>query len=443
MTTTSPTISDLIDKRPLSWLQIRTILLCSLVVLVDGYDLQNLALAVPSLSKAWNISPGALSGVQMASLLGIGIGSGLLAPLGDRFGRKPIILIGLILVGVSSLLCAHASSVNELLILRLITGAGIGVCQSNATALTAEYAPLPRRAFLMTIMGVFVAVGALVAGSTAGLLMKAGGWQMLFYVGGYGPLIIAALFALSAPESIRLLMARNVSATSDQRVSKILKAIAPEVDPTTVKGDPKESATSKTVLQTLAEIVKRPYLERTLHFWALFALTSMLLYTLVSWLPALLGRSGWQAPHHGIITMQLGGIVGSFILAFAMDKGYIISTLISGYIVTAIGALLFLLLPDQGVNWYVLCALMGVGVSGGMMAVAALGAIFYPPAMRATGFGWAATAGRVASVAGVGLTGMILSSGMAPSQIFAWHAAPAALCVLVVISMRGVMKRLN
>jgi MFS transporter, AAHS family, 4-hydroxybenzoate transporter len=436
------TISQVIDNRPLSWLQIRTIALCSLVVLIDGYDLQNLALAVPTLSKAWNVSPSALGGVQMASLLGIGVGSGLLAPLGDRFGRRPMILLGLLLVSISSLLCARATNTSELLILRLITGAGIGICQSNATALTAEYAPLRRRAMLMTIMGVFVAVGALTAGSTATTFIHAGGWQMLFYVGGFGPLVIAILFALGAPESIRLLFARNSNAASDVRIANALKKIAPDIDLATVAADPKESAKSTTVVQTLAEIVKRPYLERTLHYWVLFALTSMLLYTLVSWLPALLARAGWQSPPRGIITMQLGGIIGSLILAFAMDKGHIISALICGYLACAAGALLFLVLPDQGANWYVLCALMGMGVSGGMMAVAALGAIFYPPPMRATGFGWAATTGRVASVAGVGLTGVILGSGMAPNQIFAWHAVPAVICVLIVLSMRGVMKRL-
>ena len=436
------TISQVIDPRPLSWLQIRTMILCGMVVFVDGYDLQTIGLVIPEISKVWSLPPGDFKYALVASMLGIGVGSAFISPLGDRLGRRPLIILGLLLIGCTSLGTAYATTVDQLILWRALTGAGIGICQSNATALTAEYAPFKRRAGLMTLMGLFVAVGAMVAGMTAAILMKSSGWQALFVVGGGVPLGLALLFAVSAPESVRLLLARHATAATDTRIAKTLSKMAPDVDPNSVVADPAELARTPSIWQTLVDVVRQPYLERTLHLWGLFALTSLLLYTLVNWLPTLLAGAGWKNPSQGMMTMQFGGIFGSLILAWAMDRGHTIGALTCGYSIAGIAALLFMVLPAQGPSWFALAALMGVGISGGMLAVAALGAIFYPPPMRATGFGWVVAAARIGAVMGPLIVGLVLDTGVASDRIIAWLAAPAAICVLIVTSMRGVMKRL-
>src|SRR5580698_6495592 len=87
----------------LSALQIRVFLLCAAVVLLDGYDLQAMALAVPTLAEQWHQPLPAFSIALSASLLGLGLGSAFIAPLGDRLGRRPLLLAGLAIILLSSL----------------------------------------------------------------------------------------------------------------------------------------------------------------------------------------------------------------------------------------------------------------------------------------------------------------------------------------------------
>ena len=101
-------IDDLLDASPLSGLQKYVLVLCALAVLFDGYDLQVLALTVPTLTKGWGIAPASLSLALSASLLGMGLGAALLAPLGDRYGRRTVLAATMAVVGASSLLTALA-----------------------------------------------------------------------------------------------------------------------------------------------------------------------------------------------------------------------------------------------------------------------------------------------------------------------------------------------
>src|ERR1700760_2421669 len=127
-------------EAPLSALQFRVFLLCALIVLLDGYDLQVMGLAVPALSKAWQLAPNVFTLAQTASIVGLGIGSAFIAPCGDRLGRRPLLLGGLALILVTCLGAATATGPGQLAAWRLLVGLGLGVGQSNASALTAEYA---------------------------------------------------------------------------------------------------------------------------------------------------------------------------------------------------------------------------------------------------------------------------------------------------------------
>ena len=144
-------IDDLLDANRLSGLQKYVLVLCSLAVLFDGYDLQVLALTVPALTKAWGIAPAALSVALSASLLGMGFGAALLAPLGDRHGRRTVLAATMAIVGVSSLAAVLAHNPLQLALCRLVTGAALGASLANAYVLTADFMPRRWRATLITL----------------------------------------------------------------------------------------------------------------------------------------------------------------------------------------------------------------------------------------------------------------------------------------------------
>lgn len=394
-----------IDGRPLSALQIRVFLLCAAVVLLDGYDLQAMALAVPTLAEQWHLAPPAFSVTLSASLLGLGLGSAFIAPLGDRLGRRPLLLGGLAIILLTSLGATTAAAPWQLALWRLLVGLGLGVCQSNASALTAEYAPRARRATLMTLMGVCVSLGAVLAGATAPQVLAAAGWRGLFLVGAVLPLLVLLAAVLGMPES---------PAIAAQRA-----AIVPG------KGG------------TLRALLQPPYRERTLRLWFVYGLSAMLLYFLISWLPVFLTSAGWsraQAPH-GIALLQFGGILGSLTQAWLVDRRRAIGALVGGYSMTLVTALLFAV-PGTAPAWPLLLVLMGSGVAGVMMSIIALGAIFYPPEIRVTGFGWAGAVTRIGAVLGPLAGGWIITAGVTPRMTLGLVAVPSLLCIIGTLAMR-------
>ncbi len=396
-------------------MQIRVFLLCALIVLLDGYDLQAMGLAVPTLATVWHLPSPAFSIALSASLLGLGLGSALIAPLGDRLGRRPLLLAGLAIILVTSLGSTTATSPWQLSGWRLAIGLGLGVCQSNASALTAEFAPLARRATIMTLMGVCVSLGAVIAGLTAPPVLAAGGWRGLFLVGAALPLLAWVSALVGLPESPAIL-ARNARAASPQ---------APADAPSALAGG------------SLLALLRPPYRERTLRLWLVYGLSAMLLYFLISWLPVFLTAAGWsraQAPR-GIALLQFGGIAGSLIQAWLVDRHRTITALVGAYSVTLVAALLFAV-PGSAPAWPVLLLLMGSGIGGVIMSIIALGAIFYPPEIRVTGFGWAGAVTRIGAVLGPLAGGWIIAAGVSTRVTLGLVAVPALLCIVGTLAMR-------
>jgi AAHS family 4-hydroxybenzoate transporter-like MFS transporter len=387
---------------PLSALQIRVFLLCSLIVLLDGYDLQAMGLAVPALATAWHLAPSVFTLAQTASLVGLGLGSAFIAPFGDRLGRRPLLLAGLLVLLLTALGAATATTPWQLAGWRLLMGLGLGIGQSNASALTAEYAPLARRATLMTLMGVCVALGGVLAGLTAPQVIAAAGWRGVFLVGAALALLALLTTAVGLPES---------------------PAIPAPAAP--AKGG------------SLLALLRPPYRERTLRLWLVYGLSAMLLYFLVSWLPQFLINAGWSPARasHGMALLQFGGIAGALVQAWLVDRRRTITALVGGYGMTLVTALLFAL-PGTAPAWPVLLVLMGSGVAGVLMSIIALGAIFYPPPLRVTGFGWAGAVTRIGAVLGPLAGGWILAAGLSPQMTLGLSAVPALLCIIGTLSMR-------
>jgi MFS transporter, AAHS family, 4-hydroxybenzoate transporter len=388
---------------PRSALQIRIFLLCALIVLLDGYDLQAMGLAVPALGKQWHLPPSAFTLAQSASLVGLGLGSAFIAPLGDRLGRRPLLLAGLLIILLTSLGAATATSTGQLAVWRLLIGLGLGVGQSNASALTAEYAPLARRATIMTLMGVCVALGGVLAGLTAPQVIAAAGARGLFLVGAALPLVALLATTVGLRESPAIL-------TTQEPMSG----------------------------GTLLALLRPTYRERTLRLWLVYGLSAMLLYFLFSWLPVFLINAGWSPSQasHGIALLQFGGIAGSLVQAWLVDRRRTITALVGGYGITAITALLFAI-PGSAPAWPVLLVFMGSGVAGVVMSIIALGAIFYPPEIRATGFGWAGAVTRVGAVLGPLAGGWIIAAGVSSRATLGLVAVPALLCIAATLAMRG------
>jgi AAHS family 4-hydroxybenzoate transporter-like MFS transporter len=421
-------VSQLIDERPLAPLQKQIIALCGLVVLLDGYDIQTMALAVPSIAAEWALPSSTFGLALAAALIGLMLGAGLLAPLGDRYGRRPLLVGGMALVGLASMGTAFSTDPAHLAFWRLATGLGLGASIPNATALTSEYMPTRRRAALVTLMFCNMSVGAFAAGFIAPSIIDAAGWRGIFIVGGVIPLLISLLLLLAAPESVRFLVARR---PDDPRIASILARIAPGTDPACVR-----SEAPRVVKQSVFALFAAEYRWRTVLIWCAFALNLFVLYVLVSWLPTLLRSAGWSTANalRGVGIINAGGVAGGLLLSWFVDRNKTLPAMLAAYGATAISLGLFMVLPS-GSAWWLLLLVIGGGTAGGQMTLNALAAALYPPVIRATGVGWATSIGRIGAAIAPLVGAVVVGRQIAPVAVLGMLVVPVLACALTVTAL--------
>lgn len=183
---------------PIPW---RLLALVCGVILLDGFDIQLAAFAGPAILKAWDLGPASLAPAVAAALVGMALGTALGGFLGDRIGRRPAMILSVVWFGAWALASANARDVNELALLRLLTGLGLGAVVPAAMALVAEGAPARIRAYAVTAVVVGVPFGGMLGAALASWLIPAHGWRAAFLAGGGLPLALALLMWRFLPES--------------------------------------------------------------------------------------------------------------------------------------------------------------------------------------------------------------------------------------------------
>ncbi len=388
-----------------------------------------MALAVPSVSELWGAAPAKFSIALTAALAGMGLGAGLIAPWGDKIGRRPVMAIALSLAGVATLCTSLSHSLTDFVIWRTITGLGIGGSIANAMALTLEYMPARRRIWLSCVMYCNVSLGAFSAGFLAPWLLRLLDWRGLFLFGGGLTLAVAATVWFGVPESLKFLMAWR---RSDPRIASTLRRLAPEVDPDTVDVAPEQA-----VKRRVVDLLSSAYRLRTLLLWGVYIFTSFIIYVLTSWLPTLLRQAGWPPDEAlvGAVLFQLGSVGGTIALSSLVDRGWLRGTLAGGYILCAAGLAGLLVIPSSFVTWAPLMLAVGGGVGSSQCILVALAAAFYPLGIRAAGVGWAVMVGRVGSVSAPLVGGMLIQH-FTPVQTLGLLIIPAAICASASLMMR-------
>src|SRR3977135_3009386 len=193
-------VAVFIDQQPVGGFQIKLLLTCAAVLFLDGFDTTAIGYVAPSLAKEWARSKGALGPVFSAGLFGLMIGALTLGPLADRIGRKKIIIFSTLAFGIGTLATAFVQDVNTLLVIRFLTGLGLGGAMPNTVAMTSEFSPHRRRATMVMIMFCGFSAGAALGGLLAAALIPQFGWRSGVLVGGGAAAVLGARAGLAMPE---------------------------------------------------------------------------------------------------------------------------------------------------------------------------------------------------------------------------------------------------
>lgn len=430
----SGNVDALIDVPRLSALQVRLYLVCGLVLFCEGYDLQALALAVPAISLELGVAPSTFAVALSASLFGMAIGGAGFAPLGDRFGRKPMLILAMVLTGASTLVALTFADTWWIAACRFVTGIGLGITAVNTAAMMGDYAPARWRFMIMTVLTCFVPGGAFLAAMTAPAVIDAAGWRGIFYVGGFVPLTAAIVVALAMPESLKWLVATK---PADARVARIAARVAPGIDTGklfTVMADGER----RSFLRQFHRLLARDLLPRTLVVWLGAVSGAFCLYLLMSWLPTMLDQARWSRTDalRGTAFVQLGGIFGSLLIAWAIDRRHLLLGLVGGYGCSALALLAIGLLPPSVLGWQVLLLLVGAGISGiqGIWMSIAVG--LYPLDLRATSGGGVAAVSRIGAISAPLVGGAAMNLGVETRVLLMALVVPIAVSIVAIVFTR-------
>ena len=427
---------EFIDRQPVGGFQIRLLLTCAAVLFLDGFDTQAIGYVAPALAKEWGLSKGALGPVFSAGLFGLMIGALVFGPLADRIGRKKIIIFSTAAFGIGALVTAFVQDLNSLLIIRFLTGLGLGGAMPNAIAMTSEYNPHRRRATMVMIMFCGFSIGAAIGGFLAADMIPRFGWRSVFIIGGIAPLLMLPVLVLRLPESVRFL----ASAGHDHRaVAELLKRISPHTSfaPDARFVVPETQLAGIPVLHLFREGRSSV----TLLLWVVFFMSLLDIYFLANWLPTVLNDLGASVSAAVAIgsMLQVGGVVGTFALGSVIDRfSFRALALVYFGAVFAVGAIGQLGHSAVLVSLAIFAA--GFCVVGGQIAANALTAGFYPTSVRASGVGWALGIGRIGSIVGPLVGGALLAAKWSTAAVFMTAAAAAfvaALAALVLSRLAG------
>jgi MFS transporter, AAHS family, 4-hydroxybenzoate transporter len=419
-----------IENQRLGGLQLRVAALCALVQICDGYDLNAVAWAVPSLIREWHLPPSAFTVAFLWSSIGIMVGALSAGPIGDRFGRRPLLLGSLTIFGLASLFSTFVDGLTTLTVLRFFTGLGIGGGFSGAAALTGDYTPHRLRATMIMATFTGAPLGGFLGGQIVALLLPHFGWPMIFIIGGVFPLMLVPVLAVALPESPRFLIARG-------NLSSRQAALLRRLDITPTPGEAVDVAEGNPIRMLFGQ----GYALQTVLLWIIYFCSLLNLFLFAYWMPTVLNMIG-MSPAQAVFASSLrdfGAIFVALYLGIAIDRIGPERTLALHY---AIGAVFIALIALVSLPYLALCAvsmLAGMTIIGSQTGLNGTCGKLYPARMRTSGLGWALGVGRLGGIAAPVLGGYLLARGLPATHIFlsACVFALIAAAATALLAFRG------
>jgi AAHS family 4-hydroxybenzoate transporter-like MFS transporter len=406
-------VDRLIDDRPINGLQIRVFVLCALVAILDAVDSQSIGVAGPLIRDALHMSAGAFAPAYSAGLFGAAIGALAFGPLSDRFGRKPMLVFTTFLFGVFTCLTVFAESFPMLVMYRLIAGLGLGGATPCFITLAAEYAPMRKRALLVSLLWAGYPFGNAVGGFMTAYVIKHYEWPMVFYVGGIPTLAAAVLLLFLMPESLRFLVTRGHGDAA--------RSLALKFDPQLSQDSVLVARRHKAVKAPLRDLFTGGRAAGTLLLGLMLYFGFWTTTVIVLQTPTLfreagvpLSTSAFLVAVYSLVATFGMAIAGWLLNRFGPARGIALPFVAGAVVLAILGIAVSSTVAAGSVMM-----LLGLTVSVASSGTIALAAMSYPTEMRSAGTGWVLAMGRFGQVCSPLAIGLMLSLHYAPANILA------------------------
>lgn len=422
-------VDQVVEQGKFGGFQFGLLLLCGLCLIIDGFDVQAMGYVAPAIIADWGINKASLGPVFGAGLFGMLLGSLALTPVGDRYGRRPVLIASTLFFAVCMLATPLVTSLDQLLALRFITGFGLGSIMPNAMALVGEFSPSSSRVTRMMLVSCGFTVGAAAGGFVSAALIPAYGWHAVFWAGGAVPLLLGLAMLAWLPESIQfLVLRRRPRETAVRWLKKLDPSLA--VDAST-RIEVKEA---KADGMPVAELFREGRGSITLLLWLISFMNLINLYFLSNWLPTLIRDAGYSTGMAVLIgtSLQVGGVVGTLTLGRFIHRYGFTKVLGSCFVIACAAIALIGKVAAVPAFLFIAVVVAGFCIVGGQPAVNALAGTYYPTSLRSTGIGWALGIGRIGSVVGPVIGGQLIAMQWSNASLFVAAAVPALISALTI-----------
>ncbi len=386
----------------------RLVIIAFITIVLDGFDTTSISFVVPTLAVEWGLSPAAFTSAFVTTSVGAVVGYLASGSLTNRLGARKAILCSVLVFALGSFLTVLAQSVFVLATLRLITGIGLGMVLAPTVAMATENFPAHRRELITILVVSGVGFGSVLGGVFGGRLIAAHGWASIYWVGGFLPLVLLPFLWFGLPRD-------------------------------RMDGNKHPNPAEK---GTVRSLFAGPLAGSTALLWIFSFSIFTALYALVLWMPTLLLGFGF-APREtalGAASMGAGGLLGVMLLIplfskFGTARVLVFASFLS---MAAIVAVSYGHWDRAGLLLWI--ALVGMGLQAGTMGQSALAVGIYSGASRATGVGCAAAAGRIGSIVGPAIGGLLLSLKVSTQDAILTACIPiliGAIAAMAIYYRRG------
>ena len=359
---------------------------------LDAMDVGLVSSVLLQVREQWDLSAGEASWIGSIGFVGMALGASLGGLLADRFGRRQVFAMTLLVFGIATGASALAWSLGALLVFRFLTGLGLGAELPVASTLVSEFAPARVRGRVVVGLEAFWALGWTLAALIGFLLVPRSdaGWRWALALGAV-PALYAVVVRRGLPESVRFLELRGRTEEAEAVVRRFEAAAGVE---------PVPSPPATPAAPTRARGLWAPGLRgSTAALWIVWFCVNFSYYGAVIWLPSLLFDSGFSLVRSLGFTLviTLAQLPGYAVAAWLIETWGRRPTLATFLVGSAVGAGLFAG-ADGGTAVLLTGMLLSFFNLGAWGALYALTPEVYPTALRATGAGSAAGFGRIASI---------------------------------------------
>ena len=369
--------------------QYRLFVIFGLVWLADAMQVLSIGFSAPSIAKSFGITVPQALNTGTLFFVGMLIGAFAFGRLADRIGRRPVLLLAVVIDACAGVASAFAPDLAWLLVLRFLTGIGVGGTLPVDYTMMAEFLPSQRRGRWLVLLESFWAVGTILLAVLSLIAVSWGNdaWRLIFFVTGI-PALIGVLLRFYIPESPLFLNRNGQSEQARAVLQRVAHANGRQV---VIPALQAEAHPRRSALALFSGELRR----RSIGLLLAWALISIAYYGVFVYLPIQLSSAGFgfMRGQEFLVLLALVQLPGFALAAYGVERWGRKPTLIGFLLLSAAGCLLYSL----GTTTPVVVGstlLLSFALLGTWGALYAFTPEVYPTRLRASGMGLAGAVAR-------------------------------------------------